>query len=104
MTPAPHRVIIRIRAEIDIADAAYERQRANLGHEFLAEVDAVIALAAENPFRFPRLRRRPEVRRALTDRFPYRVFFIRREGSVVVFRVLHASRHDREWKSNVPKE
>jgi plasmid stabilization system protein ParE len=106
MTPAPHRVIIRIQAEVDITDAAvaYERQRANLGHEFLAEVDAAIALAAENPFRFPCFRRRPEVRRALTDRFPYRVFFIRREGSIVVFRVLHASRHDREWKSSLSKD
>jgi plasmid stabilization system protein ParE len=106
MTPKPCRVIIRIEAETDITDAAvaYERQRSNLGHEFLAEVDSAIALAAENPFRFPCLRRRPEVRGVLTDRFPYRVFFIRREGSIVVFRILHASRHEREWKSNVPKE
>ena len=106
MTQEPCRVIIRIEAEVDITDAAvwYHGQQPGLGHEFLTEVESAIAGAAENPFRFPCLRRKPEVRRVLTRRFPYRVFFIRREGAIVVFRVLHAARHDREWKSNIPKE
>jgi hypothetical protein len=43
------------------------------------------------------------VRRVLIERFPYRVFFTRREEAIVVFRVLHSARHDREWKSRVPK-
>src|SRR4051794_33990668 len=104
----PHslRVIIRIEAEIDITDAAiwYHNQQSGLGDGFLTEVESAIAAAAENPFRFPCLRRKPEVRRVLTDRFPYRVFFIRRDDAIIVFRVLHAARHDREWKSNVPKD
>ena len=101
-----YRVIVRIEAEVDITDAAvwYHNQQSGLGHEFLAEVDHAIAAAAENPFRFPCLRRKPEVRRVLMNRFPYRLFFIRREDSLVVFRVLHAARHDREWRSNVPKD
>jgi hypothetical protein len=44
------------------------------------------------------------VRRVLTNRFPHRLFFVRREGVLVVFRVLHAVRHEREWKSSIPKE
>jgi toxin ParE1/3/4 len=82
MTPQPHRVIIRIEAESDITDAAiwYESQKPALGQEFLAEVESAIASAAENPFRYPCLRRNPEVRRVLTHSFPYRVFFIRRRG------------------------
>ena len=98
------RVITRLRAEADVTDAAlwYESRQTGLGHDFLAAVDAAISAAAENPFRFPRLRQRPEVRRVLTDRFPYRVFFIRRADDViVVFRVLHGAQHDREWESNV---
>lgn len=100
-----HRVIIRPEAEVDITDAAiwYQGQSPGLGEAFLAETDAAIQRIAENPFRFPCLRRRPEVRRVLMDRFPFRVFFIRRKDASIVFRVLHSSRHDREWKSNVPK-
>jgi plasmid stabilization system protein ParE len=106
MTPQSHRVIIRSEAEADITDAAlwYERQQPDLRHDFLAEVESAIASAAENPFRYPCLRRKPEVRRVLTNRFPYRVFFIRRADAIVVFRVLHGARHDREWKSNIPKD
>lgn len=101
-----HRIVIRIEAEVDITEAAiwYERQQAGLGHDFLAEVESAIASAAENPFRYPCLRRMPEVRRVLTRRFPYRVFFIRRADAIVVFRVLHGARHDREWTSNLPKD
>ena len=100
-----HRVITRLQAEVDITDAAvwYERQRTGLGHDFLAAVDTAITAAAANPFRFPRLRQRPEVRRVLTDRFPYRVFFIRRAGDIVVFRVLHGSRDEREWEESIPQ-
>src|SRR5579862_5915267 len=101
MTPQQHRAITRIEAEVDITDAAvwYEGQKPGLGYEFIAEVEAAIASAAENPFRYPCLRRKPEVRRVLTKRFPYRVFFIRRPSEIVVFRVLHGARHDRDWTS-----
>lgn len=106
MTRQPHRVIVRAEAESDIADAAvwYDRQEPGLGQDFLAKIESAIASAADNPFRYPCLRRRPEVRRVLTRRFPYRVFFIRRSGAIVVFRVLHGARHDREWKSNTPEQ
>jgi plasmid stabilization system protein ParE len=106
MTQGPCRVIIRIEAEVDITDAAiwYHGKQAGVGHAFLAEVESAIARAAENPFRYPCLRRKPEVRRVLTERFPYRIFFIRREDAIIVFRVLHSARHDREWKSSIPKE
>ena len=101
-----YRLITRIEAEIDITDAAiwYQNQRAGLGEEFVAEVHAAIENAVANPRQYPRLRRKPEVRRVLTKRFPYRIFFVLRSDAVVVFRVLHAARHDREWKNTVPKE
>jgi plasmid stabilization system protein ParE len=105
MAPA-YRVIIRIGAEVDITDAAiwYHNQQSGMGQEFLNEIESAIATAAENPFRFPCLRRKPEVRRILVNRFPYRIFFIRRDDAVVVFRVLHSARHDREWKRNIPDD
>src|SRR5262245_53144607 len=100
-----HRIIIRSEAEVDITNAAiwYHNQKMGLGNELLAEVESAIASAAANPFQYPCLRRKPEVRRVLTKRFPYRVFFIRRDEVIVVFRVLHSARRDHEWKSNISK-
>jgi plasmid stabilization system protein ParE len=94
------RLIVRAEAEADIADAAlwYETQEADLGPEFLSEVHLAIARALNRPESFTRLRRNPTVRRVLTRRFPYRVFFIVRSDAIVVFAVLHAARHDRIWK------
>jgi toxin ParE1/3/4 len=94
------RLIIRDEAEADIAEAAlwYHDRTPGLGDEFLAEVRAAIQRAVKNPLAHRRLRRRPEVRRVLTTRFPYRVFYILRPDAIVVFRVLHGARHDREWR------
>ncbi|TWT41881.1 Plasmid stabilization system protein [Phycisphaerae bacterium RAS1] len=106
MTPPRHRVIVRTEAEADLGDAAvwYEQKEPGLGRQFLVEIETAIVGAAENPFRYPCLRRKPEVRRVLLKRFPYRVFFIRRSDAIVVFRVLHGARHDREWRGNLPKD
>ena len=99
------RLIIRDDAETDITDAAmwYETKRSGLGEEFLAEIQAAIESAADNPRQYRRLRRQPEVRRVPTRRFPFRVFFILTPEALVVFRVLHSARHDREWKRAVPE-
>ena len=94
------RLLIRSQAETDTGEAAlwYEAQTPGLGNAFLGEVHAAIERVLENPLAYRRLRRRPEVRRVLTQRFPYRVFYLLEPDAIVVFRVLHSARHDREWK------
>ena len=74
----PHRLIIRASAEAEITDAViwYQHQQAGLGQEFLTELQTALDSAVANPRQYPRLRRKPEVRRVLTGRFPYRVFFV----------------------------
>jgi len=96
-------LIIQAQAEVDMAEAAlwYDDQQPGLGNNFLTEVHAAINRAVANPRAYRRLRRRPEVRRVLTARFPYRVFYILRPEAIVVFRVLHGARHDREWRQGV---
>lgn len=94
------RLIVRPEAEADITDAVvwYDSREPGLGLELLSELDSAIARALKNPRVFPVLRRNPVVRRVLTRRFRYRIFFIDREDSLVVFAILHAARHDRIWK------
>ena len=46
-------------------------------------------------------RKRPEVRRVLARRLPYRIFFIVREDAIVVFAIIHAARHERHWQKRL---
>lgn len=98
-------LIVRPEAEADIADAAvwYDTREPGLGLEFLSEVHSAITRALKNPDGFVRVRRSPTVRRVLTRRFPYRVFFIVRPDAIVVCAVLHAAQHDRIWKGRVER-
>ena len=93
------RLIIRPEAEADLTDAVawYDSCEPGLGLELLSEVHSGIARALEDPELFLRVRRSPTIRRVLTRRFPYRVFFIDRPDAIVVFAVVHAARHDRVW-------
>lgn len=97
------RLIVRPEAEVDIAEAAlwYESRDSGLGLELISEVQAAIFRALKDPELFPLLRVNPAVRRVLTRRFPYRVFFIVRTDAIVVFAVLHAARYDRVWKHRI---
>jgi toxin ParE1/3/4 len=97
------RLIIRAEAESDIIDAAvwYESREAGLGLEVSVEIRAAIKRALEHPKAHILLRTSPEVRRILAERFPYRIFYIVRSDAVVVFAVLHAARHDRNWRQRI---
>ena len=99
-------LIVRPEAEADITDAAlwYDGREPGLGLELVSEVHSAISRALKNPDSLTRVRRNPMVRRVLTRRFPYRVFFIVRPDAIVVFAVLHAARHDRVWKRRADRE
>lgn len=97
------RFIIRSAAEADITDAAlwYDEREPGLGLELVEEVQAAALRALANPLSCLQLRQQPDVRRILTRRFPYRIFFILREDAIVIFAVLHAARHDQQWQQRV---
>jgi plasmid stabilization system protein ParE len=93
-----HPLIIRPEAEDDLAEARdwYDAQRDGLGLEFLAAVEDV----------FDRVRATPElyageykgIRRTVTNRFPYVVYYRLLVESVEVIAVLHGSRSSRLWR------
>ena len=55
------RLDVSSEAELDIFEAAlrYERERADLGFRFEAQVDTVFARVLENPFQFPEIELEP---------------------------------------------
>lgn len=97
------RLIIRAEAELDITEAAqwYQEQQAGLGVEFINEVRTAIQRVAERPLAWRLIRRKPHVRRILTHRFPYRIFYIVRKDAVIIFAAIHGKRHDRTWRKRL---
>jgi plasmid stabilization system protein ParE len=97
------RVIVRPEAEADMMEAAiwYEGRESGMGLEVIAELQAAVERAHENPLSYLLLRKRPHVRRVLARRFPYRIFYIVRSDVMVVFAILHAARDERYWQSRL---
>jgi plasmid stabilization system protein ParE len=92
-----YELLLRGRAKADIRRAAkwYERQREGLGRDFVAEVDAALALIEANPEQYEIVHR--EIRHAILRRFPYGVFYRIRTTKISVFAIMHLKRDDIPW-------
>lgn len=86
-------------AESDAADAFswYNNKREGLGEAFLLALDAKIHAIQRNPYQFPSIHR--NVRRALTARFPYGLFFILEGQTIYILAIQHTRRDPKIWKS-----
>jgi plasmid stabilization system protein ParE len=92
-------VIFRPRAVEDVIEAAvwYEAHAAVLGEQLIDEILVATHRAAKNPELFRIVHSDGSVRRVLTNRFPYRIFFSVVGETLYVHAVLHGARHDRRW-------
>jgi plasmid stabilization system protein ParE len=89
---------VRPAAAADIEEAFlwYEGQRAGLGHDFLAAAQVLIDGIAEQPLRYPVIRR--NTRRALLRRFPYAIYYRIYGDLIVVVACMHGRRNPRRWQ------
>lgn len=96
-----HRLIVRPEAEAELAEAFdwYEDRVSGLGSDFLLCVDAVLNAVLRDPQHYPRIHR--VVRRALTRRFPYEVFFVEDDERIVVLSIFHAKRNPKRWQERI---
>jgi plasmid stabilization system protein ParE len=92
------RLVVRPEADAEITDAFdwYEDQVPGLGSDFLLCLDAVFSSVLRSPQQYPRVHK--IVRRALTRRFPYEVFFIEDKDLIVILSVFHAKRDPKHWQ------
>jgi plasmid stabilization system protein ParE len=85
-------------ADIDGEAAWYEERHQGLGAAFAKTIRRAITGLADNPLIYRVRSRRWRVRWCIPPRFPYRIVY-RIDGNLVtVIAVIHAARHDREWK------
>lgn len=98
-------VVSRPEAESDIIEIAawYDRRKEGLGDSFVEEFLAVLDQLTINPLLHCRRHARKDIRWRYPKSFPYRIIYEvnEQERIVVVAAVLHAARHEREWKRRV---
>ncbi len=92
---------IRPEAETDLAEAFewYEGHVPGLGLEFIRTVDSLFNSIVRNPQAYPVVYQ--TVLRALTRKFPYEIFFVTGDASVVILAVFHAKRNPQRWRERV---
>lgn len=93
-----YRLLSDLAADNDIEAAFewYESEQPGLGIEFLDEVKAAYTRILDGPFKYQHLR--SGIRRALTRRFPYGIYFSIEEDLIVVIAVLDTARDPAEWQ------
>jgi toxin ParE1/3/4 len=84
-------------AELEATEAAkwYNKKRIGLGEEFLLALDAKLHTIKRNPEQFQIIYK--NIHRALTERFPFGIFYIIENKTIFVIAILHTSRNPNTW-------
>ena len=84
------------RAELIAAQDWYESEASGLGRRFRVAIDALVERMSVNPKQFPPVFK--NVRRALLRRFPYSLFFVIEDETLIVIACFHGSRDPAKWQ------
>lgn len=86
-----------VRDEIQTAYRWYESHRADLGRDFMDELDRVLRQIAESPERYGFSE--SDIREGAMSRFPHAVFYRVLDDRIRVLAVFHTSRDPSVWRS-----
>ena len=75
----------------------YENRRQGLGDEFLLRVEAALNSITMNPLSCATVHR--NIRRKLTRRFPFGIFYLIDQDTISVLAVLHVRRNPDQWRN-----
>lgn len=91
-------LVVKPSAEKDAIDAAnwYNEKVGGLGNEFLLALDAQMNAIQRSPNHFQKVHK--NIRRALTERFPYGIFFIVEDATIYILAIQHTSRYPGIWQ------
>lgn len=93
-----YQLLVRKEAEADIIEAFeyYEFCQKNLGQSFLQSIEESLEKIQNNPLLYKEIHR--HVRRVFINRFPYGVYFVILENTLLVIGVIHARKNPLHWK------
>ena len=93
-----YQLSVRKEAESDLREAYsyYESCRKNLGSDLLLCVEAIFERIKRNPNQYRILFK--NIRRVTVQRFPYCIYYVIQNNSVVVLAVLHARKNPISWQ------
>lgn len=91
------KVVVRPEARDELLEAAvwYRGKSPLVAIAFRAAVREAVTRIAERPESFPEIS--AGIRRALTHRFPYAVFFAEERGELVILGVKHQAQDPANW-------
>ena len=92
------RVVFTQVARLELIEAQdwYEREAAGLGRRFREAINGLTERMSANPRQFPIVFK--NIRRALLRRFPYSLFFVVEDDTLLVIACFHASRDPTQWQ------
>jgi plasmid stabilization system protein ParE len=88
-----------VELDIEAAFEWYQREEFHLGLEFLDELRDAYVRILNHPLAYQSLR--SGIRRALTRRFPYAIFYTIEAEVIVILAVLHTARDPEEWQRGI---
>ena len=93
-----YKVVVRPEAAHEIHEAFdwYEERSEGLGLEFIRVADACLSGVQRNPTSHQVVHE--QVRRALLRKFPYALFYLIAEDTVVVLACFHVKRSPADWQ------
>jgi len=96
-----YQLIIRPEARTDLLDTFqwYQEQRTGLGFDFKLCVDEIFSKLHKHPLIYKKVYN--DIRRAVTQRFPFAIFYIIGNDTVFILAVLHARRDPASWKNRI---
>jgi len=88
-----------VEADVEAAFEWYEGEEPGLGFEFLEELRAAYHRILDHPFGYQVLRF--GIRRVLTRRFPYAVYFSVEGETIVIVAVVSTARDPAKWQRRI---
>lgn len=92
------KILVRPLAELDLDLAVqwYALENDKLGYQFLHEFRAALLSVSKTPLGFRK--RLKSVRAFALKRFPYNIYYLFEQDTLIVIAILHQKRNPKLWK------